>query len=64
VLAALSEGDFVKGICAESSLSKLLSWFKSAQGEDRHLSLDPIGLVWELFALQVWYDVWYEGRAI
>ena len=58
-------GELLKEVCREGVLSKVASMV--AGGSDsrsggKEAALSPTGVVWGLFAMQVWHDVWFGGK--
>ena len=61
VLDRLENGELLKKICKEESLVKLIGYFKknarSMASGMTAISTDTV--IWNLFALQIWYDVFF-----
>ncbi len=61
VLDKLENGKLLNEICNKQPLNKLVEALRSGKiNSNGALALNPAGIIWGLFALQVWHDVWFE----
>jgi len=58
-LDTLSTGKLLREVCTGKSLSQMTSLLLGKSNNHGRLALDPIGVIWGLFALQTWHDVWF-----
>jgi asparagine synthase (glutamine-hydrolysing) len=63
VVDRLSNGTLLKEICKKESLNKIVSYIKDDKLKKSNiLSVSPANVIWNLFALQIWDDVWFGER--
>jgi len=60
VLDRLENGKLLNEICKKQSLDKIVEALKSGRVGGRTTATSLANVIWGLFALQVWYDVWFE----
>ena len=61
VVYTLEKGKLLNEICKKDSLSKMIGVLKSGRlGGRLPAAFIPANLLWGMFALQIWYDVWFE----
>ena len=63
VLDCLWNGELLREICNIKSLDKLaLMLAQNKLKSDSVMALNPANVIWSLFALQVWHDVWFGEK--
>ncbi len=58
----ITSGELLKEICQPGALRKVIGCLAKAKKAKGVMSLKPTNVIWSLFALQVWHDVWFGGR--
>lgn len=62
VLDRVAEGVLLREVCKPKALGKVVKYIRESRGQgSRVMAADPMNVVWGLFALQVWHDIWF-GR--
>lgn len=59
VLACLSEGELLKEVCRSRELGRIVKYVRRDNGGSGAMALNPANVVWGLFALQLWHNVWF-----
>jgi len=60
VLDRLENGKLLNEICKKQSLDKIVEVLKSSRIGGGTAAFGLANIIWGLFTLQVWYDVWFE----
>ncbi len=60
-LDRLNDGALLHEICKRDSLNKMVKLLDNGLQPTKMMALNPANVIWSLFALQIWYDVWFGG---